>query len=140
MSEHTKIEWCDATVNLWIGCTKVGPGCDHCYAEKLGRRFGVKWGSGAERRPTASWHEALNRLNRKAVCTGKRIRVFINSMSDWADNEAPPGLREDLWMAVCQFQGLDFILVTKRIGNAKSMIPDAWLKFGLPRNIWLLIT
>ena len=34
MSESTKIEWTDATFNPWEGCQKVGPGCNHCYAEE----------------------------------------------------------------------------------------------------------
>ena len=35
MAEKTGISWTDSTFNPWIGCTKVGPGCDHCYAEAL---------------------------------------------------------------------------------------------------------
>ena len=38
MSEQTKIAWCDSTVNFWSGCTKVSPGCAHCYAEALSNR------------------------------------------------------------------------------------------------------
>ena len=33
MSANSKIEWTDHTFNPWIGCTKVSPACDHCYAE-----------------------------------------------------------------------------------------------------------
>lgn len=47
MGETSAIEWTDATVNFWWGCTKVGPGCDHCYAETLDARFGPShWGTG----------------------------------------------------------------------------------------------
>ena len=43
--ENSKIEWCDHTINLWTGCTKVHAGCDHCYAETLSRRWGKDvWG------------------------------------------------------------------------------------------------
>ena len=50
MGERSSIEWTDSTVNLWWGCTKVGPGCDHCYAEGIDKRFGgAHWGSGAPR-------------------------------------------------------------------------------------------
>lgn len=46
----TKIEWCDHTVNLWHGCTKVSPGCANCYAEEMSRRFGKDiWGPGKAR-------------------------------------------------------------------------------------------
>jgi protein gp37 len=42
MAEKTGISWTDSTFNPWIGCTKVGPGCDHCYAEALDKRH--QWG------------------------------------------------------------------------------------------------
>jgi hypothetical protein len=43
MSEHSKIEWTDATWNPLRGCTKISPGCKHCYAETFAERFrGVK--------------------------------------------------------------------------------------------------
>lgn len=52
MAENTKIEWCDHTFNPWEGCTKVGPGCDNCYAETRNARFAgglaPNWGPGAE--------------------------------------------------------------------------------------------
>lgn len=63
MSETTNIAWADSTFNPWIGCTKVGPGCDGCYAEALmDRRMGrVKWGAGEKRQRTseAYWRPAL---------------------------------------------------------------------------------
>lgn len=48
MAENTKIEWCDATFNPWMGCTKVSPACQHCYAERdMDHRYGkVAWGPG----------------------------------------------------------------------------------------------
>lgn len=51
MSEQTKIQWCDSTINFWRGCTKVSPGCAHCYAEKnIGVKMqGIKWGKGQPR-------------------------------------------------------------------------------------------
>src|SRR4051794_35541978 len=39
MSDHSAIEWTDATWNPVRGCTKVSPGCKHCYAEKFSERF-----------------------------------------------------------------------------------------------------
>ena len=42
MAENSKIEWCDHTFNPWIGCQKVSPGCDHCYAEAMmDKRYGI---------------------------------------------------------------------------------------------------
>jgi hypothetical protein len=58
MGENSKIEWTDHTFNPWIGCTKVSPACDPCYAETLAKRYGwVKWGPGEARKLTsaANW-------------------------------------------------------------------------------------
>jgi len=46
MAENSKIEWTDHTFNPWMGCTKVSPGCQHCYAEReMDKHWGkVKWG------------------------------------------------------------------------------------------------
>ena len=68
MSEETNIEWADSTFNPWEGCTKVGPGCDHCYAETRNNRFnGGNWGPGAPRRRTsdANWQKP-RKWNREA--------------------------------------------------------------------------
>jgi protein gp37 len=56
MAENTKIEWADHTFNPWIGCTKVSPACDNCYAEAMmGHRYGrANWGPGEDRARTGS--------------------------------------------------------------------------------------
>lgn len=38
VAENTGIEWCDHTFNPWVGCTKISPACDHCYAEAWAKR------------------------------------------------------------------------------------------------------
>lgn len=44
MGENSKIEWTDHNFNPWVGCTKVSPSCDHCYAEAWSKRSGlVQW-------------------------------------------------------------------------------------------------
>jgi protein gp37 len=59
MSAQTKIEWADSTWNPWIGCTRVSPACDDCYAARStpARRYGIQWGAGRPRRRTsvANW-------------------------------------------------------------------------------------
>src|SRR5215472_16486200 len=63
MAENSKIEWCDHTFNPWIGCQKVSPGCDHCYAETMmdHRYHRVEWGPHGERMRTspARWRKPL---------------------------------------------------------------------------------
>ena len=63
MAENTKIEWADMTFNPWIGCTRVSPACDNCYAaDMMDTRYRrVKWGAGEPRSRTsdANWRKPI---------------------------------------------------------------------------------
>lgn len=62
MGEKTNIAWTDHTFNCWWGCTKVSPGCDHCYAEAFDKRVGgAHWGKDQPRRVFGikHWNEPL---------------------------------------------------------------------------------
>ena len=101
MGEITKIAWCDHTFNPWIGCTRVSPGCQHCYAEtqnKLYKWNGGEWGPGTERHVTsdANWAKLLT-WNRKAAHDEVRRRVFVASLADVFDSEAPAAAQWRLW-------------------------------------------
>lgn len=137
MAENSAIEWTTHTFNPWIGCTKVGPGCDHCYAEGWAKRSGlVRWGVGAERRLTtaANWRQPV-KWNKSAAAAGERPRVFCASLADVFDNEVPVSWRKDLFKLIGQTPHLDWLLLTKRIGNVAQMITTQWLDW--PTNIWL---
>ena len=142
MAENSNIEWCHHTFNPWIGCTKVGPGCDNCYAEADfdKRRHVVQWGAGQPRKRTAmsTWAMPL-RWNAKAERLGVRYRVFCASLADVFDNEVPAEWRHDLFDLIERTPHLDWLLVTKRIGNVRQMIPDRW-SVCMPPNLWLGIT
>lgn len=144
----TSIEWTRGpngeqgfSFNPWTGCTKVGPGCNNCYAEGWAKRSGiVQWGPGAERRRTseANWKQPL-RWNAEAERLGVRYRVFCASLADVFDKEVPAEWRADLFDLIAKTQNLDWLLVTKRIGNVGRMIPDSW-SVMMPPNLWLGIT
>lgn len=141
MGERTGIAWTDATFNPWIGCTKVSPGCDRCYAERESERHGwAKWGIGEPRHRTseAYWREPL-KWDRKTKAIGKRTRVFCASLADVFDNEVPNKWRADLWGVIAATPNLDWLLLTKRIGNVAKMLPDSW-GLGGWLNIWLGIS
>ena len=137
MSEHTAIEWCDSTFNPWIGCTRVSPGCDHCYAEALmDKRWGkVHWGAGQPRVRTspANWRQPLlweREHQAFALMHGRRRRVFCASLADVFDNEVAPAWRADLFALIGRTPNLDWLLLTKRIGNAHEMIGEALIDLG----------
>ncbi|WOD19807.1 phage Gp37/Gp68 family protein [Paraburkholderia kirstenboschensis] len=151
MSENSKIEWTDHTFNPWEGCQKVGPGCDHCYAETRNARFGggvaVNWGPGAPRRRTsaANWRKPLawNAAHAEFFAAhGRRQRVFCASLADVFDNAVDPSWRADLFRLIRSTPNLDWLLLTKRIGNARQMIEDARDADALGpvwpwENVWL---
>lgn len=139
MVENTKIEWADHTFNPWIGCTKVGPGCDNCYAEELmDTRYGrVEWGPGNARSLTSDEYWVKPVLwNAKARKLKIRYRVFCASLADVFDNEVPQEWRDRLFGLIASTPHLDWLLLTKRIGNVTKMLPSSMI--GLPlSNVWI---
>lgn len=136
MSEDTKIEWTDYTWNPWEGCTKVSPGCLHCYAETRNHRFGGdNWGRGKPRRKTVDWKKPV-RWNRQpwicddcgtphavpgAICmkdgcdceTKHRARVFPSLCDVW-DEEVLIEWLADLCELIFRTPNLDWLLLSKR--------------------------
>ena len=143
MAETTAISWCDSSFNPWLGCSKVSPACDHCYAERLmdTRMHKVQWGSGNPRRRTspANWRQPLlweRDWENFLTLYGRRRRVFCASLADVFDNAVDPQWRADLFALIAQTPHLDWLLLTKRIGNAKAMLGDYKTVPLLP-NIWI---
>lgn len=140
MAENSKIEWTHHTFNPWIGCQKVGPGCDNCYAEEMmATRYGrVQWGPRAERSRTgaANWMKPL-KWDREAAAAGERRRVFCASLADVFDSHSSisPAWRLSLWDLIRRTPNLDWMLLTKRPGNIAGMLPPDW-NGGWP-NVWL---
>lgn len=136
MAENSKIQWCDHTFNPWIGCTKVSPACDHCYAEHLmdHRLHQVSWGYGKPRRRTSeqNWLKPLV-WNRRAERLGIRYRVFCASLADVFDTEVPGIWRRDLFELIEATPELDWLLLTKRPEAARRHFnAHDW-----PENIWI---
>ena len=138
MAENSRIEWTTHTFNPWMGCQKVSPGCDHCYAEALmDTRYGkVQWGPHGVRVRTApaNWRKPLQ-WAKAARVDGIRPRVFCASLADVFDNKAPDGARADLFALIRQTPELDWLLLTKRPENIAKMLPPDWGE-GYP-NVWL---
>ena len=142
MTENTKIEWADHTFNPWVGCTKISPGCDHCYAEGWAKRSGmVQWGDNPRKRTSIdNWNKPW-KWNRMAAAAGIRYRVFCASLADIFDKDVPVQWRVDLFRLIAQTPNLDWLLLTKRIGNAWPMMLEvsrlcAGGENPMP-NVWL---
>ena len=124
MAENTAISWCDHTFNPWVGCTKVSPACDGCYAEAMmDKRYGrVRWGApGAgngtrERTSVGNWSKPRV-WDKKAKKTGTRPFVFCSSLADVFDNQIPVAWRRDLFELITSTPNLVWLLLTKRPQN-----------------------
>lgn len=147
--ENSKIEWTHHTFNPWIGCTKVSPGCLHCYAETLmDTRYGrVKWGKGQPRSRTGSdnWRKP-RQWNKAATGATERPRVFCASLADWLDHEVKHEWRVDLLNLIAETPNLDWLLLTKRPESwgarlhecaYASPLAAAWINGKAPANVWV---
>ena len=155
--ENSNIEWTDHTFNPWTGCTKVSPGCAHCYAESWAKRSGtVQWGPGKPRRRTKTWGDPV-KWNREAEATqldltqrqkisdprneqpeiwkARRPRVFSASLADWLDDEVPIEWLADFLKLIHATPNLDWLLLTKRPQNWAPRI-EAVLKWIEARPEW----
>ena len=140
MAETTGIEWADRTWSPWVGCQRVSPACDHCYAEAWAKRSGlVQWGPHAERRRTSDdYWKRPHAWNRQAAREGRSLRVFP-SLCDPFDNQVPEEWREDFWALIHDTPQLDWLLLTKRPQNIARMLPPGWMQdepWPWP-NVWL---
>lgn len=126
MGETTEIAWTDHTFNPWVGCSRVSPGCQNCYAEALDKRWsrGEHWGKAAPRRVTsdANWRKPL-KWNRDAEAAGRPALVFCASMADvFEDRPDLVAPRARLFDLIDQTPNLIWLLLTKRPENAARLV------------------
>ncbi len=139
MGETTNISWCKHTFNPWIGCTRLSPACDGCYAAHLmDTRLGrVVWGEPGKGQGTRSrtansnWCKLI-KWSKDAEATGERPFVFGGSLCDPFDNQVPTEWRRDYFDLIRQSPQLVMLLLTKRPQNIRKMVQEAG---GLPSNV-----
>ena len=137
MGSLTSISWTDHTFNPWIGCTKVGPACDGCYADAMmgqdGRFKRATWGGPGQRSVlsktgASNWKLPL-KWNREAGVAIEHWRtnpfarsefpkpsrfVFCASLADVFDKDAPVEWRSELFDLIRATPNLTWLLLTKR--------------------------
>jgi len=115
MGAGTRIEWAHHTHNPWIGCERLSPACDHCYAADWAQRYGQAhlW-QGQRRRTSEQARRQPYKWNAAAAKAGVRQRVFCASLADVFDNQVPPEWRAELFNDIEKTTHLDWMLLTKR--------------------------
>ncbi len=138
MSSYSPIEWTDATWNPVTGCTKISPGCKHCYAQTFAERFrGVPGHPFEQGFDLRLWPERL----RLPLSWKKPRRIFVNSMSDLFHERVPDEFVDEVFATMQQARWHQFQVLTKRadrmaryltsprrkLGNLAQSHPNVWL-------------
>jgi protein gp37 len=133
MSTHTKIEWTDATWNPVRGCTKISPGCQHCYAETFAERF-----RGVAGHPFEFGFD-LRLVPEKL---GDPIRwntprkIFVNSMSDLFHPDVPDDYIEKISRVMLAANWHSYQVLTKRADRMGELLKTKLRKAALASHIW----
>ncbi len=146
MGVETGISWTDHTFNPWWGCTRVSPGCEHCYAETFAKRTGHQvWGKRSERRffGDKHWAEPL-RWDRAADAAGRPALVFCASMADvFEDRDDLVEPLGRLWDLITATPHLIWQILTKRPHLVQARTPRLWWQRDddgrslWPENVWI---
>jgi protein gp37 len=129
VSDRSKIEWTEATWNPVRGCSRVSPGCKHCYAERFAERWrGIKghpYEFGFDVRPVPEMLVQPLRWRRPRF-------VFVNSMSDLFHEEVPTSFIEQVFEVMAATPHHTFQVLTKRADRLASLAS----KLTWTQNIW----
>ncbi|QPC45041.1 phage Gp37/Gp68 family protein [Kaustia mangrovi] len=134
MAQKSEIEWTDATWNPMTGCTKVGPGCDNCYAE----RFAERW-RGVDGHPYSQGFDLRlwpDRLEQPARWKRPRM-IFVNSMSDLFHKEIPRDFIDRVFDAMERADWHVYQVLTKRSSLMRNYVAKRYAGRPVPTHIWL---
>ena len=125
-STSTAIEWTDKTWNPTTGCNKVSPGCKHCYAETVTKRFTQHFPNGFD------FTIRRDRLDDPRRWR-KPSRVFVNSMSDLFHERMPLSFLQEIFRVMAECPKHVFQILTKRHERLLELAPELeW-----PENVWM---
>ena len=134
MAQKSRIEWRDATWNPVAGCTKIGPGCDNCYAA----RFAERW-RGTPGHPYEHGFDLRlwpSRLAQSGQWKRPRM-IFVNSMSDLFHKDIPRAYIDDVFAVMERTDRHVYQVLTKRSSLMRRYVAERYGDGSVPRHIWL---
>lgn len=133
MSTQSRIEWTEQTWNPTTGCTKISPGCKHCYAEVMARRLQAMGAPGYEHGFKLQIHPArlVQPLKRK-----KPTVYFVNSMSDLFHVDIPDSFLDQVFDVMRRTPQHTYQVLTKRA----ERVSEYFASRDCPANVWLGVT
>ncbi|MDP2673545.1 MAG: phage Gp37/Gp68 family protein [Dehalococcoidia bacterium] len=130
MAQRSTIEWTETTWNPVTGCTKVSPGCAHCYAETFAERFRGVPGHPYER----GFDLQLRRERLQQPLTWRQPRmIFVNSMSDLFHEDVAEDYIREVFHVMRKAHWHTFQVLTKRAERLADLAP----RLPWPRNVWM---
>jgi protein gp37 len=133
MSDNSKIEWTDATWNPVRGCTKISPGCVHCYAETFAERF-----RGVPGHPFEFGFD-LRLVPEKLgdpIRWSKPKKIFVNSMSDLFHDQVPDEFIEKVCRVMLAANWHTYQVLTKRADRMAAMLQGPLRTAAKASHIW----
>lgn len=130
MSSKSRIEWTEQTWNPTSGCTKISPGCKHCYAETMAIRLKAMGSQGYTNgfQLTVHPYRLAQPLKRK-----KPTVYFVNSMSDLFHEDIPDSFLDEVFSVVTKTPQHTYQILTKRA----ERLPLYFSNRKCPQNVWL---
>lgn len=130
MATQSKIEWTEQTWNPATGCTKVSPGCKHCYAETMAARLQAMGAAGYAHGFRLALHpeRLMQPLRRR-----KPTIYFVNSMSDLFHEDIPDAFLDRVMAVIAQTPQHTYQILTKRA----ERLPAYFRQRSCPPNVWL---
>lgn len=124
------IEWTESTWNPLTGCTKVSPGCTHCYAERMAQRLQAMGQTNYVRGFELAMHEHVLDL---PLRWKKPQVVFVNSMSDLFHEQVPAAFIQRVFDVMRRAHWHDFQVLTKRAARLEQISSE----IDWPANVWM---
>ncbi len=130
MALNSAIEWTDSTWNPVTGCTKVSPGCKHCYSERMAIRLA---GMNQPRYRNGFEVTLQPDLVRLPLRWRQPRTIFVNSMSDLFHKEIPESFIAEVFQTMLDAHWHTFQILTKRADRLAEMAAHLpW-----PINVWM---
>jgi len=133
MSDHSKIEWTDATWNPVRGCVKISPGCKHCYAQVFAERF-----RGVPGNPYEQGFD-LRLVPEKLIdplLWRQRRTIFVNSMSDLFQDGVPDEYISAVGDVMRMGNWHTFQVLTKRASRLEALLSGPLRSLAEEPHIW----
>ncbi len=133
MAANSSIEWTESTWNPVTGCTKISPGCQHCYAERMSRRLKAM----GQPNYANGFKVTLHRQTLELPLLWTRPQsIFVNSMSDLFHEDVPETFIHEVFAIMRRAHWHRFQVLTKRSARLSELSPRLYW----PHNVWMGVT